>query len=311
MLTTLNPSVLPLVAATFALVLAAVLVIWRVRPEENLTGRLVQYTTFASSPGLTIQTLSARQRLLNPIVERLLSLAAGTAPKRVRQAAVLELTMAGSGLSPTVFLGIRGLCTFGVPALALILVLSSTERSVVQWGVLATAVLLGRRLPGIWLKRQIRRRQRNIERAMPYALDLLVACLEGGLSLDSSLAKVAEQSSGALASEIRRTLQEMTLGRPSAEALRDLGQRTGSTELKRLVDTLIQADQMGISLSDALRTLAQDSRIRRRQRAEEAARKAPIKMMPVVLFFILPSVAGVMLAPAIINLGRVFSHLQQ
>src|SRR5262245_21418055 len=131
----LDPSILLIVAATFALVLAAVLVTWRVQPEDNLTTRLVQYTTFASSPGLTIQTLSARQRLLNPVVERLLAIAAGTAPKRVREAAVLELSMAGSRLSPTVFLGIRGICTFGLPALALLLILPSSERSMVQWGV--------------------------------------------------------------------------------------------------------------------------------------------------------------------------------
>ena len=138
--------------------------------------------------------------------------------------------------------------------------------------------------------------------------DLLVACLEGGLSMDASLAKVVEQTDGPLAVEIRRTLQEMALGRPTADAIRDLGDRTGAAGLKRLTDDIVQSDRMGISIAESLRNLARDSRVMRRQAAEELARKAPIKMVPVLIFCVLPALGIVTTAPAAILLMRTFSQ---
>jgi tight adherence protein C len=163
----------------------------------------------------------------------------------------------------------------------------------------------------MWLRRRIRSNQRAIEKALPYALDLMVACLEGGLSLEASLGKVAEQSETLLSDQIRRTLQEMSLGRPGSEALRDLGERTGAADLKRLTENVIQAERMGIGIAQSLRTLAEDSRVRRRQRAEETARKAPAKMIPVVIMFILPSMMGVVMAPPMISLMHVLAQFHR
>jgi tight adherence protein C len=158
------------------------------------------------------------------------------------------------------------------------------------------------------LKRRIRSRQREIDRRLPYSLDLMVACLEGGLSLDAALAKVVEQSEGPLAVEVRRTLQEMALGRPTGEAIRDLGDRTGAPGLKRLTEDILQAERMGISIAESLRTLARESRIQRHQQAEELARKAPIKMVPVLIFCVLPALGIVTTAPAVILLSRTFAQ---
>jgi tight adherence protein C len=154
----------------------------------------------------------------------------------------------------------------------------------------------------MWLKRRIHARQRAIDRRLPYALDLMVACLEGGLSIDGALAKVVEQSEGPLADEIRKTLQEMALGRPTTESIRDLGERTGAPGLKRLTEDIVQSDRMGISIAESLRQLARDSRVQRRQNAEEQARKAPIKMVPVLIFCVLPALGIVTTAPAAILL---------
>ena len=163
-------------------------------------------------------------------------------------------------------------------------------------------------MPSMWLKRRIRARQKSIDRRLPYALDLLVACLEGGLSLDASLAKVAEQGEGPLTQEVRRTLQEMALGRPSEDAMRALGDRTGAPDLKRLTDNVVQAERMGVSIADAMRQLARDSRVRRRQKAEEMARKAPIKMVPVLIFCVLPALGIVVMVPAVILLVRTLAQ---
>jgi tight adherence protein C len=301
--------ILPLVLVSFVLVLGLVLWLTPSRDTEAvLASRLAEYTRLPSSPGVSVHTLGTRERLLSPFVRRVLELAARTAPQRVRKATAAELTMAGSSMSPTIFLGIRGLVMFGLPFLAAMVVLTSEEQTMVHWGLLGMFVIWGRKLPGLWLRRRIKARQRAIERALPYALDLMVACLEGGLSLDATLAKVAEQSNGPLAEEIRRTLQEMTLGRPGAEALRDLGERTSAPDLKRLTENVVQAERMGISITETMRTLAQDSRIRRRQRAEEMARKAPIKMVPVLIFCILPALAAVVMTPAVLIMVKVFQE---
>jgi tight adherence protein C len=211
-------------------------------------------------------------------------------------------------MNPTMFLGLRTLIMFGLPAVGVLYVLTSGALNTTDIIVMALAVIWGRRLPTMWLKRRMRARQRSIDRALPYSLDLMVACLEGGLSLDATLAKVVEQTDGPLAVEMRRTLQEMALGRPTADAIRDLGDRTGAAGLKRLTDDIVQSDRMGISIAESLRNLARDSRVMRRQAAEELARKAPIKMVPVLIFCVLPALGIVTTAPAAILLMRTFSQ---
>jgi tight adherence protein C len=302
-------SPLILTLGTFLLVLAAA---YLVAPsgEGVAASRVADYTTYGmpSSPGMAVQTMNLRERSLSPIVRRVLELMASTAPKRVQKSTAQDLQMAGSDMSPTVFLGIRGLVMFGLPLLAGLYILSVPERGLMEWGLLGMSVIWGRKVPSMMLRRKIKARQKAIDRALPYALDLMVACLEGGLSLDATLAKVAEQSNGPLSDEIRRTLHEMTLGRPGGEALRDLGDRTGAPDLKRLTENVVQAERMGISITDAMRTLAAESRVKRRQRAEEMARKAPIKMVPVLIFCILPALMAIVMTPAVIIMMRVFSE---
>jgi tight adherence protein C len=238
----------------------------------------------------------------------LVELAARAAPSRVQKAAAADLMMAGSRMNPTMFLGIRTLLMFGLPSVAVLYVLTSGGLTTTDAVVLGLALIWGRRLPTMWLKRRIKSRQRAIDRVLPYSLDLMVACLEGGLSLDATLAKVVEQTDGPLALEIRKTLQEMALGRPTTEAIRDLGDRTGAPGLKRLTEDIVQSDRMGISIAESLRTLARESRVMRRQQAEEQARKAPIKMVPVLIFCVLPALGIVTTAPAAILLMRTFSQ---
>jgi tight adherence protein C len=275
-------------------------------PAQTASVRLAAYLpSRPGSPGTYAYSRGMRQRLVGPAFGWLLELAARTAPDRVRKSAAAELGMAGSSMSPSVFLGLRGLAMFGIPLLAALYVLSAEgQPTLTHWLVLGMAILWGRRLPTFMLKRRIKARQKLIDRRLPYALDLLVACLEGGLSLDAALAKVAEQGDGPLTFEIRRTLQEMALGRPAEDAMRSLGDRTGAPDLKRLTDNVVQAERMGVSIADALRQLARDSRVRRRQRAEEMARKAPIKMVPVLIFCVLPALGIVVMVPAVILLVR-------
>jgi tight adherence protein C len=291
--------------ATFTVVLALT------TPYETPAMRLARYARYArrpGSPGVEAEVSSFKDRLLAPLVQRIIEFAARAAPSRARGTVAAELIMAGSRMNPTMFLGIRTLIMFGVPAISVLYVIASGSLDAIDGIALALGLLWGRRLPTMWLKRRIRRRQRAIDRALPYSLDLMVACLEGGLSLDASLAKVVEQTDGPLAAEIRKTLQEMVLGRPTADAIRDLGDRTGAPGLKRLTEDIVQSDRMGISIAESLRTLARESRVMRRQQAEELARKAPIKMVPVLIFCVLPALGIVTTAPAAILLMRTFAQ---
>jgi len=293
-----------------AFVSTTVLVLVLTTPHETPAMRLARYARYTrrGTPSVEVEALTLRERLIVPLLQKLIEVAARAAPSRARRTVAAELQMAGSRMNPTMFLGLRSLIMFGLPALAGLYVLTSGGLNTTGLIVMTLAVIWGRRLPTMWLKRRIRARQRAIDRALPYSLDLMVACLEGGLSLDASLAKVVEQTVGPLAAEIRRTLQEMALGRPTGDAIRDLGERTGAPGLKRLTDDIGQSDRMGISIAESLRNLARDSRVMRRQAAEELARKAPIKMVPVLIFCVLPALGIVTTAPAAILLIRTFSQ---
>ncbi|HEV7666024.1 MAG TPA: type II secretion system F family protein [Chloroflexota bacterium] len=289
----------------------ATIVLVLTTPYETPAMRLVRYSRYtgrAGSPGANTDASSMRDRLVMPLLQRLVEFAARAAPSRARRTIAADLIMAGSRMNPTMFLGIRTLLMFGLPGLAVLYVIGSGGLDTSDGLVLALALIWGRRLPTMWLKRRIKSRQRAIDRNLPYSLDLMVACLEGGLSLDATLAKVVEQTDGPLAAEIRKTLQEMALGRPTAEAIRDLGDRTGAPGLKRLTEDIVQSDRMGISIAESLRGLAREARVTRRQHAEELARKAPIKMVPVLIFCVLPALGIITTAPAAILLMRTFSQ---
>jgi len=138
---------------------------------------------------------------------------------------------------------------------------------------------------------------------LPDVLDLLTVSVEAGLGFDAALLKVVEKQKGVLAEEFLRVLQEIKMGRPRREALRDLARRNKPAEdLSNVVASLVQADQLGISIGGVLRNQALQIRQKQRQRAEEKAQKAPIKMMIPLVFFVFPSIFIIVLGPAVIQI---------
>ncbi|MBI4491264.1 MAG: type II secretion system F family protein [Chloroflexi bacterium] len=301
----MGPNILLLLLVAGIFVLTAGLALLLTASGETPAERLARFTQRPGSPGAAVETMGAGERLFVPLVRRVVNLAASVAPQHAHKAVQTDLAMAGLSMSPTVFLAVQTGLMLGLPLVALTQVLGSGHPTMIGWGLVGMSALVGRRLPSMWVKRKMRARQRAIDRELPYALDLMVACLEGGLSLDASLAKVVEQSSGPLAVEVRKTLQEMQLGRPGAEALRDLGERNGAPGLKLFTGNVVQAERMGISIAETMRVLAQESRVKRRQEAEEMARKAPIKMVPVLIFCVLPALGIVVMAPAVLTVMRI------
>jgi tight adherence protein C len=154
--------------------------------------------------------------------------------------------------------------------------------------------------PEFWLGGRVRARQLKILRMIPDSLDLLTISVRAGLGFDAALAKVVEKVKGPLSDEFRRALAEVRLGRQRREALRDIVPRTEVQPLTNFIGAIIQAEQLGVSISKVLEVQSQQLRIERRQRAEEMAAKAPIKMLFPLVGCIFPSLFIVILGPAII-----------
>jgi tight adherence protein C len=166
---------------------------------------------------------------------------------------------------------------------------------------------LGFLLPRFMLKRMIKDRQNRIRIGLPDALDLTVICVEAGLALDQALMRVGQDLHHAhpdLSDEFHLVNLEMRAGKPRAEALRNLVERTGVDDIRSLVGTLIQTDRFGTSVAQALRVHSDSLRTERRQRAEEQAAKTTIKMVPPLVIFVLPSIIFVTIGPAVIELIR-------
>jgi tight adherence protein C len=173
----------------------------------------------------------------------------------------------------------------------------------------AIGFVLGYMLPVIWLGRRITARKKAITRALPDALDLLCISVEAGLAFDLALQRVTDKWDDELSREFRKVLSDMRLGRTRREALKDLAQRTGVEDIQTFTAAIIQADQLGVSMSKILRLQSDQMRIKRRQRAEELAQQAPIKMLFPMVFLIFPALFVVILGPAVPRLVSSFGGL--
>ena len=168
--------------------------------------------------------------------------------------------------------------------------------------------LIGFFLPDVLLYNTGDRRQAKIQSALPDAMDMLTVCVEAGLGFDAALAQVARNTTGPLAGEFARALQEMQLGASRAQALRALTDRTTVPELRVFVSALTQATELGITVAQVLREQAREMRLKRRQRAEEKAQKVPVKITFPLVFCLFPALFVVILVPAAIAIWQTLFH---
>jgi tight adherence protein C len=252
----------------------------------------------------------ARERLIKPFYNAALGLTRRFTPAGAREAIRRKLIMAGSpfGWDPDRVLVAKVACLTGAVVLGLLLLaVFGLAWPLRVMGFLAIG-LLGYWLPNIVLTNTVQRRQNEIRSALPDSIDLLTICVEAGLGFDAALAHVSKNTTGPLADEFYRTLQEVQLGRSRNEAMRNLADRTNIPELRAFVLAMVQADIFGVSVANVLRIQAKDMRIKRRQLAEERAMKVPIKVLFPVLFCIFPALFVVILGPAIMRIAEVFSR---
>jgi tight adherence protein C len=177
--------------------------------------------------------------------------------------------------------------------------------------ILAMAGIFGYFLPDFWLTSRIRARQKKIVAGLPDALDLLTVCVEAGLGLDQGIYRVSQEieiTCPELSDELKLMNMEARFGKSRADSMRDLGVRTGVDDIKTAVAMLIQTDRFGTDLAKALRVHSETMRLKRRQRAEELANKASVKMVPVLVFLIFPAMFVVILGPAVIQVMQTFGQ---
>jgi tight adherence protein C len=296
---------IPLLMATVA-ALGVLLVFFALagaRPMDPVQARLSQ---LGSMQARTLEELELQQplfeRTLRPLATRLSGLAQRFASPSKVSRTEKRLSMAGNpGALRTIdFLGLK-LVVAVLVAIAAFFGLSLFVGNA-AFGLLAAIAMagIGFMAPEMWLSRRIKKRQKQVLLALPDTLDLLTVSVRAGLSFDGALSKVVERTKGPLADEFRRALAEIRVGKVRRDALRDIVGRTDVQALSNFIGAIVQAEQLGVPIAKVLQVQSEQLRIERRQRAEELAAKAPIKMLFPLVGCIFPSMFIVILGPAVI-----------
>jgi len=313
----MSPSMLiPLiVVGALVVIVAAVLVFIGLRNPRSydaseLQARLDEFNQKGETIDLEKIELSLpfTERIIFPVARKLGEIAVRFTPQNALQSTARNLELAGNPgkLDPTMFLALQFIVAVLFGGI-LILVFSIGKGSFPIGQRLLFTVggfAIGFYFPQLWLRSQIGRRQKAIRKAMPDALDLLTICVEAGLGFDAAMAKVSEKWESELSLAFSRVIQEIQLGKVRREAMRDMADRIGLTEMTSFVAAVIQSEQLGVSMAKVLRIQSDQMRIRRRQLAEEEAHKAPIKMLIPMAMLIFPSLMITLMAPAALRLMR-------
>jgi tight adherence protein C len=242
-----------------------------------------------------------QDRVMFPILRRLSRVGRRFTPRSAMDKLRQELVEAGSpsGIGATEYLGIRVVTAIGLSGIVFLLFLLSGSDLLMGIGLSAFMLLIGYMLPGFWLKRRISARKKSVQMSLPDAIDLLTISVESGLGFDPALARVIEKWDNELTREFGRMLSEIRMGKSRREAMREMAGRINVDDLNVFTSSMIQADQLGVSISQVLRVQSKQMRMRRRQRAEEQAHKAPVKMLFPMVFLIFPALYIILLGPAV------------
>ncbi len=276
-------------------------------PVDPVQARLTQ---LGSMQARNLEELELQQpfseRTLRPLIARLSRLGSRLSSASSSENSEKRLAMAGNpgDLRLSDWVGVKilvGIATGGI-IFVLFALVSGGVISGLFLGIIGVGI--GYLLPEFWLGGRIKARQKIILKMIPDTLDLLTISVRAGLGFDAALAKVVEKLPGPLSDEFRRALAEVRVGKARRDALRDMVPRTNVQPLSNFIGAIIQAEQLGVSISKVLQVQSEQLRIERRQRAEEMAARAPIKMLFPLVGCIFPSLFIVILGPAIISIVK-------
>lgn len=255
------------------------------RPQAEMAGRLPDGQPGSGLPAVLLSLV--RRFLPGEIMDKVQSI----------------LVKAGNPVSLQKMVLIWTIGIVVLPILYALIVLSrGAALSTLQLVTFGIVPILGFYCPKVWLQGKIKKRRKMIQRSLPDGMDLITTSVEAGLGIDAALGRVAEKIVGPLSEEFRRCLREMSLGRTRREALLDFAARSELEDITSFVQAVVQAEHMGVSLGRVMRIQADQLRTKRKQRAEQEAQKAPVKMVIPLVLFIFPAMFIVILGPAAIQL---------
>ncbi|HWR65627.1 MAG TPA: type II secretion system F family protein [Bellilinea sp.] len=276
--------------------------------DRALQARLEEFSQTGQMPDLRELELSQpfTDRIIYPVARKLGEIAMRFTPQNAMNSISRKLELAGTSarVDPTMILALQ--LFLGAVFAAIVVLVSSLGAA--NWPPSRTFLLglvfgfLGFYFPQLWLTSKINKRQKEVRKAMPDALDLLTICVEAGLGFEAAMARVSEKWASELSIAFARAIQEIQLGKTRREALRDMADRIGLPEMTSFVAAVIQSEQLGVSLAKVLRIQSDQMRVKRRQLAEEAAHKAPLKMLIPMTLLIFPSLIIVLMTPAALKL---------
>ena len=298
-----------IIAIVILLSIAVALVIIGLRNPESDTDRLLQERLEEfnqKGEDISLEKIEMSQpftqRVIFPLARNFGQFVIRFTPQNALLNISKDLELAGSpsSLDPQIFLAIQIImAVFLGGMMFLVFTLGETKPALIMVLLIVMAsAALGYAMPFLWLKSKIARRQKNVRKAMPDALDLLTICVEAGLGFDAAMQKVSEKWETELSLAFARVIREIQLGKLRREALKDMSERLGLAEMTSFVAAVIQSESLGVSLAKVLRIQSDQMRVKRRQLAEEEAHKAPIKMLIPMALLIFPSLMIVLLSPA-------------
>jgi len=275
--------------------------------DDPLQSRLAEYIQRGDVSSLEEIELSQpfSERVLIPVIRRVGEVSARFTPQKAIQDTTKKMELAGNPwpIDAATFLAVRFILAVVIGGfVAAMILLSSPGKASDNALYIAGAAFAGYFLPQLMLSSKITARQKEIRKAMPDALDLLTICVEAGLGFDAAMAKVSEKWDNQLSLAFARTIREVQLGKVRRDALRDMADRLGIPEMTSFVAALIQSEQLGVSMAKILRIQSDQMRMKRRQRAEEEAHKAPVKMVIPMAFLMFPTIMIIILTPAALQI---------
>jgi tight adherence protein C len=271
--------------------------------DDPLQARLAEFIQRGDVKSLEEIELSQpfAERVLIPLINRIGEFSTRFTPQKAIQDTARKLELAGNPWpvdAPTL-LAIRFILAVVLGGLLTAVVLISPPSNPNDnFMYIGGATFAGFYLPHLMLTSKITRRQNEIRKAMPDALDLLTICVEAGLGFDAAMSKVSEKWENELSLAFTRAIREVQLGKVRREALKSMSDRLGIPEMTSFVAAIIQSEQLGVSMAKVLRIQSDQMRLKRRQRAEEQAHKAPVKMLIPMALLIFPSIMIIILTPA-------------
>ena len=278
--------------------------------EDPLQARLAEFSQ-GTGASVSLDDIELSQpfaeRVIYPLLRRLGEFTTRATPQNQLQDITRKLELSGKAgfIDAPMFFALHFVGAAVLGGLCIVVfVFPTAVHQELPLALLYSAIggVLGYYFPRIWLSQEIKKRQLEIRKAMPDALDLLTICVEAGLGFDAAMSNVAKKWENQLSLAFARAIREIQLGKVRRDALKSMSDRIDLAEMTSFVAAIIQSEQLGVSMAKVLRIQAEQMRMKRRQYAEELAHQAPVKMLLPMIGFIFPSIFIVLLTPAIITI---------